>query len=83
MAILYSHIQHPIFFSPQEEGKKVKRKSILLDKKLQQKLKKKFSCETGANAPIVNIPYINEVRNSKYSKECIFIIIKKSDFRNV
>ncbi|XP_063686212.1 bromodomain-containing protein 1-like isoform X2 [Bolinopsis microptera] len=46
--------------SDAEEGKKVKRKSILLDKKLQQKLKKKFSCETGANAPIVNIPYINE-----------------------
>ena len=59
--------------SIQEEGKKVKRKSILLDKKLQQKLKKKFSCETGANAPIVNIPYIKEVELIRTFKECFQI----------
>ena len=74
----------------QEEGKKVKRKSILLDKKLQQKLKKKFSCETGANAPIVNIPYIKEVskyssssQNWKRSKVCTNVKIENENFSNL
>ena len=45
----------------QDEGKRAKRKGIMLDKKLQQKLKKKFSCDSGVNAPIVNLPFIPQV----------------------
>ena len=47
--------------SHQEDGKKVRRKGLLIDKKLQQKLMKRFKCDSSANAPIVSIPYIRQV----------------------